>query len=162
MKKRKINTIDLGVIIVLILLVVAIVFKYKKFNADDGGVTSKIDKIIYEMSFTGVRDYTTDAFESGDTVYDSQTNVAIGKITEKNIETSKEYKFMENGTAVKTEVPGKYDLKLKIETEGMINTSGYYANKTVELKVGSEKTIETKYVKSTGRIASIESGSQNK
>ena len=69
---------------------------------------------------------------------------------------------MENGTAVKTEVPGKYDLKLKIETEGMINTSGYYANKTVELKVGSEKTIETKYVKSTGRIASIESGSQNK
>ena len=95
-------------------------------------------------------------------MYDSQTNVAIGKITEKNIETSKEYEFMENGTAVKTEVPGKYDLKLKIETEGMINTSGYYANKTVELKVGSEKTIETKYVKSTGRIASIESGSQNK
>lgn len=158
MKKHKINPIDLSVALVLILLVVAAFFKYKKFNADDGGITSKVDKITYEMCFSGIREYTTKAFESGDAVYDSQTNVTIGKIVGKNIENTKEYEYMENGKAIKIDVPEKYDLKLTIETEGIINTSGYYANKTVELKVGSEKTIETKYAKSTGKITSIESG----
>ena len=52
-------------------------------------------------------------------------------------------------------MPNKYDLVLVIETQGTIDNSGYFANRSVELKVGSEKIIETLYAKSTGIITEI-------
>ena len=66
------------------------------------------------------------------------------------------YEKLANGQIVQIAIPNKYKLILVIETDGVENENGFYANKTVELKVGSEKTIETLYIKTTGKITKIE------
>ena len=62
---------------------------------------------------------------------------------------------MQDGTIVKKAQPDRYELEIEVETDGVVNNAGYYANRTVELKVGSEKTVETLYAKSNGRISGI-------
>ena len=49
----------------------------------------------------------------------------------------------------------KNDIILTIETPGTVTDSGYYANKSIELKVGSEKEIETRYATTSGKVTSI-------
>lgn len=154
MKKCKFNIIDISVIILVLILVLAATVKFRNYNKTNDE-TAKIDTIDYKIKISNVRNYTVDAFVIGDTVYDNQTNVEIGKIIEKEVTDAKGYEVIKSGKIVETKVPNKYDLVLVIETQGTIDNSGYFANRSVELKVGSEKIIETLYAKSTGIITEI-------
>ena len=154
MKKCKFNIIDISVIILVLILVLAATVKFRNYNKTNDE-TAKIDTIDYKIKISNVRNYTVDAFVIGDTVYDNQTNVEIGKIIEKGVTDAKGYEVIKSGKIVETKVPNKYDLVLVIETQGTIDNSGYFANRSVELKVGSEKIIETLYAKSTGIITEI-------
>ncbi len=154
MKKCKFNIIDISVIILVLILVLAATVKFGNYNKTNDE-TAKIDTIDYKIKISNVRNYTVDAFVIGDTVYDNQTNVEIGKIIEKEVTDAKGYEVIKSGKIVETKVPNKYDLVLVIETQGTIDNSGYFANRSVELKVGSEKIIETLYAKSTGIITEI-------
>ena len=79
----KINLIDAGVILLIIVLLVAGTLKFKTFNKKIEA--SAMGTITYTVIINNVRDYTAEAFVSGDTVFDSGTNVNIGTI--KNVET---------------------------------------------------------------------------
>ena len=111
-------------------------------------------KIIYTIEVNNVRDYTVNSFQSGDKVFDSLTNVYIGDIMKVESSSAKIEDALENGDTKLLENPYKADLILTIETP--VTDVGYYANKSIELKVGSEKTFETKYVKTLGKVSSIE------
>lgn len=154
MNKRKINIIDITVVLIVFILIFAAIVKYRNFNETDE-VNSKLDTIVYEIKVSNIRNYTVEAFVSGDIVYDSQTNVEIGKIIDKIVTPAKGYETMKDGNIIETEIVDKYDMVLEIETPGLVNDTGYFANKTVELKVGSEKMIETLYAKSTGVVLKI-------
>ncbi len=154
LKKCKFNIIDISVIVLVLILILATVVKFGNYNKTNDE-TAKIDTIDYKIKISNVRNYTVDAFVIGDTVFDNQTNVEIGKIIEKEVTDAKGYEITKNGKIVETKVPNKYDLVLVIETQGTIDNSGYFANRSVELKVGSEKIIETLYAKSTGIITEI-------
>ena len=155
MKKIKINILDISVVIIIILLVFATVIKFRNYNVDTNE-NSSLENIQYEVRIGNIREYTANAFEIGDKLYDSQTNVVIGKIIDKKIEPHYAYEKLSTGKLVKVEMPEKYNLKLVVETEGSVTEEGYYANRSVELKVGSDKQIETLYVKTTARITDIE------
>ena len=148
MKKHKINILDLSVILIILLLIFAASVKFKNYNADDGENAS-LERIEYAIRIGNVREYTAEAFEIGDKVYDSQTNVVIGEIREKEIEPNISYEKIETGELIKSEVPNRYNLTLVLETDGSVTQDGYYANRSVELKVGSDKQIETLYAKTT-------------
>lgn len=154
MKKNKFNIIDISVIILVLILILAATVKFGNYNKTNDD-TAKIDTINYKIKISNVRNYTVDAFVIGDTLYDTQTNVEIGKIIDKEVTDAKGYEVIKSGKIVETKVPNKYDLFLVIETQGTIDNSGYFANRSVELKVGSEKIIETLYAKSTGIITEI-------
>lgn len=154
MKKNKFNIIDISVIILVLILILAATVKFGNYNKTNDD-TAKIDTINYKIKISNVRNYTVDAFVIGDTLYDTQTNVEIGKIIDKEVTDAKGYEVIKSGKIVETKVPNKYDLVLVIETQGTIDNSGYFANRSVELKVGSEKIIETLYAKSTGIITEI-------
>ena len=154
MKKCKFNIVDISVILLILILVLAATVKFRNYNKTDDE-TAKIDTIDYKIKISNVRNYTVDAFVVGDTVYDSQNNVEIGKIKEKEVTEARGYEVIRSGKIVETKVPNKYDLVLVIETQGTIDNSAYFANRIVELKVGSEKIIETLYAKSTGIITEI-------
>lgn len=154
MTKRKINIIDISVILIIMILIFAATIKFKNYNETDD-VNSKIDNIIYDIRINGIRNYTVDAFEVGDILYDTQTNVEIGKIINKVSSKAKVYEKVKSGEMVEVEIPNRYDMILTMETTGTINETGYFANRSVELKVGSEKIVETLYAKSTGTIIRI-------
>lgn len=149
----KINLFDAGILLLVLALVIAGISKFKTFN--ETADSSNIGNIMYTFEIYNVRGYTADAFVSGDSVYDSGTNVNIGVI--RNVETrpAKIIKTMADGSVKVIENEFKKDVILTIETPGTVNNVGYYANKSIELKVGSEKEIETRYATTSGKIASI-------
>lgn len=154
MKKFKINIVDIAVIVILIVVAITIKMRFQKFNRTDD-IASQMKAIQYTIKFSNIRQYTVDAFEVGDSVFDKQTGVEIGKIIGKRQEENKADVGIIDGTLVKSVVPGKSDLYLTIEADAIVNDSGYFANKTIEMKVGSDKIIETLYARSEGKILSI-------
>ena len=149
----KINLFDVGILVLLVVLVGAGLSKFRTFGkAID---VSTLGRITYTMEIYDVRDYTANGFISGDNVYDSGTNVNIGVI--KNIETrpAQSIRTLADGSVKILENDFKKDVILTIETVGTVTDLGYFANKSIELKVGSEKTIETRYIVASGRITSI-------
>lgn len=150
---KKINIIDVAVVILILIL---IVFAYLKFGVYEHTKTdAEMSSIQFSIKISEVRKYTREAFKVGDTVYDSQTKLAIGSITNIEMENSKVNSETTDGRIILVENPERYDVIITIETQGIENDKAYFADKSVELKVGSEKVIETLYVKTTGKIISI-------
>lgn len=154
MKKIKINIVDVSVVLVVIILIIASCIKFKTYNASAIGENE--EKIIeYSMLIESVREYTTNMVEVGDVVFDSQTNTKVGKIIDKQVINATTYEKVESGEFIKVEIPDKYDVILLIETPGSVNDSGFFANKSVEIKVGSEKTVSNLFVETTGKITGV-------
>lgn len=149
----KINIVDLSVIIIIILLIVGATIKFGNFNSKTEETENQT--IEYKLEIKNVRDYTLNALVSGDAVYDSQTGINIGTITDVEYTTAKTYEGLITGEIVLVENPYKCDIVLTIETPGTVETDAYYANKTIELKINSAKIIETKYTKTSGTISDI-------
>ncbi len=151
--KLKINIYDIIAVLLVLGLCLA---TYIKFGVLEHTKTdAQMSKIEYSIQFLGLRKYSVDTFKSGDTVYDSQTKTEIGTIKEVIAEPDKFIAETSKGEVIIANSPEKYDVTLIIDTEGLDNEKGYFANKSVELKVGSEKYIETLYIKSSGTIKSI-------
>lgn len=152
-KRFKFNIIDLAVLLLIVLLIWGASVKFSKYNAKTD--ESSEETIIYTIDITNVRDYSLQAYQSGDTVYDSLTGVNIGTIQKIESVDAVSYENREDGELVKVVNPYKKDIVLYIETPGTVENNAYYANKSIELKVNSQKAIETKYVKTTGIISNI-------
>lgn len=150
----KINLIDAGVILLIMVLLVAGTLKFKTFNKKIEA--SAVGTITYTVIINNVRDYTAGAFVSGDTVFDSGTNVNIGTIRNVEAKTALIAKNLADGTVKMIENPYKKDVILTIEVPGTASDTGYFANRSIELKIGSEKNIETRYATTLGKIGSIE------
>ena len=152
-KKFKFNIIDLMVLVVIILVIWGASLKFGKYNVktDD----SSEGTILYTIDVANVRDYSLQAYQSGDVVFDSLTGVNIGTIQKIEATDAVTYENKEDGNLVKVVNPYKKDIVLYIETPGTVENNAYYANKSIELKVNSQKSIETKYVKTTGIISNI-------
>lgn len=149
----KFNLFDITILILIIALVIFGTVKYR--TLDKAVDTSTSGNIIYTILISNVRNYTVDAFIIGDMIFDSGTNVNIGKIINVESRPAKLVKTLEDGTAKVLENEFRNDMILTIETPGSSTNEGYYANKSIELKVGSEKEVETKYAKTYGKISSI-------
>lgn len=150
----KINIIDFFVLLLIVLLIIGAIMKFGKFNNKTEESSNQV--LEYKFEVKNIREFTINAIESGDIVYDSQTGVNIGTI--KNVERrhAETYDVTDEGKTILVDNPYKYDMTLTIETPGTIEKDAYYANKTIELKMDSEKKIETKYVKTTGKVSEID------
>lgn len=149
----KINLFDFAIVVLVIILIIAGATKFKTF--DKTVDASAMGKIQYTFLIKDVRSYTADALVSGDIVFDSATNINIGTITNVKKEPAKVTKSLADGSTKIFENEYKNDVILTIETPGTMSNTGYFANKSIELKVGSEKEIETLYMTSLGKVASI-------
>ncbi len=149
----KINIIDFVVIFIVVLLIVGATIKFKNFNSTTEENANQM--IEYKLKISDVREYTLDGIQIGDTVFDSQTGVNIGKVIDVNKTPAKTYEQLSNGKVELIENPYKYDAEITIETPGTSEQNAYYANKTIEIKVDGTKIIETKYVKTTTVVSDI-------
>lgn len=150
----KINLFDFAIILLIVALIIAGVTKFKTF--DKTVDASSMGKIRYTFLIKDVRSYTADSLVSGDAVFDSATNINIGTIVDVQKSPAKVVKTLANGSISTFENEYKNDIVLTIETSGTMSNAGYFANKSIELKVGSEKEIETLYTACLGKVASIQ------
>jgi hypothetical protein len=150
---KKFNIIDVVFVIVVVLLIGIAGLKVSKYNVTKSN--GEMNKIEYTITVFGVRQYTIDAIKVGDKVYDTQTKVNIGTI--KDIKADEYLVNVESikGKLLRASIPEKYALTLTIETDGLETDNSYFADRSVELKVGSEKAFETLYVKTNGTVMSV-------
>jgi len=149
----KINLFDIAILLLIIILLVAGVSKFKTFNQTVD--SNSAGKITYTLVISNVRPYTVDAFQSGDNVFDNLTDINIGRIIDVQSRDARIIKSLENGKTIIAQNEYKKDIILTIETPGSSTSNAYFANKSVELKVGSEKTIDTLYATTLGKIEKI-------
>ncbi|MBQ6860328.1 MAG: DUF4330 family protein [Clostridia bacterium] len=161
-KRFRFNIVDVIIVLVVAVVIGAAYMKFNKYNVKTD--ESSQENIVYNISIYNVRDYSADAYRSGDAIFDSLTGVNIGVIENVTMADAVTYETTENGKLVKVTNPYKKDVVLTVKTPGTVEANAYYANKSIELKVNSQKTIETKYAKTTGTISSIaiESGDELK
>lgn len=149
----KINLFDAIILFLVIILLFVGALKFITFNKAVDSNSS--GKIVYTFIINNVRDYTLNSFVSGDTVFDSLTNVNIGTIVNVESSDAKIIKALSSGKTLVANNPYRKDIILTIETPGSSTNNAFFANRSIELKVGSEKNIETLYSTSNGRIGSI-------
>lgn len=150
----KINLYDAGVLFLVLVLIICGMVKFKTFDRMDDDTVS--GNIKYTVLVQEVREYTSQALYSGDKLFDTDTDIEIGTITEVETKEASVIKSDINGESKVIVNPYKQDVLITVETPGIVNDSGYFANKSIELKVGSEKKVETKYCQTTGTIMSVE------
>lgn len=151
--KHKFNIIDIGVLVLIIALIVA---AYLKFGVIEHSQTdTQTTTLIYTIKFANLRDFSVNTFKSGDTVYDSQTKLEVGTIKNIKVEEASNLIQTLSGDVVDEKNPKRFDVTLTIETEGIENEESYLANRSIKLKVGSSKLLETRYIKSSGTIMSV-------
>ncbi len=122
----KINVVDLLVVLIVIVAVAVTIFKFN-FSAHSD-VTSSNAKAQYTILTKQVRMFTVDQLVVGDKIFDEESGKCVGEITDVSFEPAFDYVIKTDGTPVYSQIPEKYDVKVTIETDCVVNDSGINAN----------------------------------
>ena len=151
--KGRFNIIDLAVVVIIILLIVGAVYKFKGLEKTSTSVA--METITYEMTVESLREYAVDNILVGDTLFDYTSGNPIGVI--KNIEwkDATEPLYTLDGKTVEAKVENRYDGIFTIEAEAVNNNGVYFVGKTYELCVNSKRNVYTKYTDCMAVITGI-------
>lgn len=149
----KVSIIDVFAIIVLVAAVLGIAFR---FVADPAKSAKQRVKLSYVVEINGVRNFTVNALNKQGAVIDAKQKCLVGEITDVSSRPQKIEQFDADGNVVYAEVPSKYTVDVTILSEAKESENGYFVGNDTLLSVGSDISIATKYVNSSGRVKSIE------
>ena len=148
----KINIIDFAAIIVIVLAVVGIAYRFISIAGEN--VMTK-SNFTYTVEIDGVRIYTVNALEKKGTVTDKDGNI-LGEIVDVNYKDKEIQTILENGQSIMTKVPEQYVVEVTLEAEGKESELGYFVGENTELSVGGGIAMHTKYANSSGKITNIQ------
>lgn len=157
-KLGKLNVLDMAILFVVFVFLVLFI-SHKTLTNDntiEAGTSTVGSKFTYEIMIEALSETSKDMLRVGDEVYDKVSNTYIGKISGLEIVEAQGLLETENGEVIRTELPNKIDVKMKVETEGTIKNGEYLANGLIRIMVGNQKQIKTKYLMCMGTISSIE------
>ncbi len=152
-RKGKFNIIDLVVVLVILVLIVGAVYKFRGL-----GKTSKtvnMETVTYEMTVESLRNYAFDNLQVGDTVFDYTSGNAIGTITNIEWKDATDPFYTIDGQTIEAPVENRYDAVITLEAQASESDGVYYVDKTYELCVNSKRKIYTKYADCTAVITGI-------
>lgn len=154
----KISIIDVLVILVVLVMAAALYFKGHQTHT---GVTVVEQPIIFQVRVRCINDYTANAIQVKDSVYDqdySSGGQALGEITDVQVERAPGRRLTDNlgdGTSRMVESEGTVDLLVTIRGSGLITGKSYSLNRVYDLGINSSRNYYTKRVNFTGTVASI-------
>lgn len=158
-KIGKLNVLDLGIILIVLAFVGVFVsqkIEASEVNSVEAGNTNVSSQFTYTILVEGLSDTSSEMIKVGDDVYDRISNTYIGKIKELEITPAQGLLEKTNGEMIRSTVPGKIDIRMKVETEGTIRNGEYLANGLIRIMVGNLKEIKTKYLMCSGTIVEME------
>ncbi|SHH48533.1 DUF4330 domain-containing protein [Tepidibacter thalassicus] len=151
MKGKKINIIDISIILLVLLVAVG---GYKIISSKNNQNQYE-NKVYYDVEFKLKDKNLFDYININDTVKDSKTGSYLGKIVDKKIiKSTKITENKEQGRFEKTVIPDKYDILLTVEANGIIGENNIIAEGT-EIRVGKLMYIKGKGYASKGFITGI-------
>lgn len=158
MKKRRLNRLDIFILVVVIVIIGIFIFKkttdiYDPYKSDGGAIVTKEATLTYVIE--DVRDYSYNAIKVGDRFYDDDSGSYLGEVSEvikapyhKNILTNE-------GEYVYAPVPGKYTLYIRLSSQILETDQKYLAGGNFELKINSRIRLASNRVFFEGALAEI-------
>ena len=151
--KKKINIIDIGVILIILLFVVGIGIRF--FHSTSQSLKDTVT-LEYTVLVKDIRQYTVDALSKSSKITDEDSNAQIGEI----ISISEATPYVSEGVSFKGElvssvVPNKFQTVVTIRATARNTNDRYFLTEDIEASLGKDFTIVSKYVQTTGQITSI-------
>lgn len=139
---KKINLLDL--LIVLMLIGIGVVVVYKMNNSKVISPFAQKDKIETVLYFDEVLDEVVESITVGDVVRDKNTDAVLGTVTKVEVGPSVNYAYNDAGQYVKTSKEGFKSLHVTVvgtgvysDTRVVFDNNDFFINKTLEYKVGN-------------------------
>lgn len=152
----KINIIDLCVILVIVLAVAAFFVK----SASLGKTEKSTAEITYTLKVKGVRMQTVDELNQSDgkSISVVKTGEALGTIQEVSYDQAIDFIVDKSGNYIETTIPDKYDVIVKISTNGTETPKGIYTEGGKQLFIGEDVKFNTKNAETSGEVLEIKVG----
>lgn len=143
--KRKLNWIDYSIMLIAIAIILVLGIKVKnvlatKTSGEQQVINTKKEVIL---KIRDIRDFSVDALQVGDRVYADETNYYFGKIKDIQVEESYVVLVKNNGEAILTRSPERYNVTLVLECNVLERPNGYFAEGITEIKVNSTGKYKT-------------------
>lgn len=149
----KINLVDFGILLLLVLAVVAAGYKIA------GPETKKGEEVTiqYTLCIEGVRQQSIDAINKNhENVYDEKKEKLLGKVVATEQKPFIRPVQTDDGEYKMAEYPEKYDYYITIETKGRMTDEGCITDAGKKLLYGDSIGINNGYAKTTGIIEKID------
>lgn len=160
MKKRRMNTVDIMIIVVILAVVATAVYKFGFVNKRHStGVAKEENMMEYTGIIKGIRQPTVDAFHIGDKMYDDKTGIYMGDIVNLEVEPQRTIELSPQGEYIEVEKLDYFNIKITLKGPILEKEKGYFVSGIMELKTNSEFPVYTKYAKPHMQITGI--GSNN-
>lgn len=155
MMKKKINFVDISVIVIICAIILAGIYNIISKNKLDSDNVNNLDTMKYRVCINGVRQPTIDALHIGDSIYDDTTETYIGKIADIDIEPQKMIFNNIKGEYVEVDKPDYFNVYMDIEVPMLEKDNGYFASGIVEIKTNSYLYTNTKYASPAFQVVEI-------
>lgn len=149
----KINLFDFAVILLLVILLFGIGYKFLVLNKEEQQNTVTV---TYELNIESVRDVTANAFSVGDTVYHYKLDTPIGKVTEVVSVPATDPLELPDGTIVNAEVEGRLDVTILVEGTAVMQDDGNLMMGKAKLVEGTELRASTQLANCTATIRNVQ------
>ena len=148
----KINILDLSIVLIILL---AIGLMFVKFNINP--VLDNKEEITFNYTVTvkGVRNFTVNAFQENDEVFEDTSENSLGKIIKIEKIPAKKYIADTNGNMKYAEIPEQYDLSLTIECNGVKGDKGLETKTGESIQLNKTISLFNKYCKTNFEIKEI-------
>jgi hypothetical protein len=135
-----INIIDLAVVMILLLVLAAGIYKFLYVNPE---YQPELKTVRVELAVEGVRQPTVDAIAVGDQVREKNSNGYFGIIRDIKVSPAVETVATAAGTLVEAEIPGRYDLLLTLESPAEV-TEEFVRITGQQIRIGLTPVIRTR------------------
>lgn len=150
---KKINIIDLVIVIAVIALLVATVVKFKTSDT----YLSKGRTLEYTMLVENVRQPTVDAINQADALIDYESKKEIGSITDVKVMGASELELMNDGKYKDVKFKDRFDILITVSVTGTETEDNFYTTSGKKIVVGDEIKINNGYVGTVAIVKSVRS-----
>ena len=151
--KAKFNLID-AVVILLIVAIGAAGYLFLS-NRSEAVSSDKKVKIFYEVTLTKKDEYMTTIFEEGSKAFVGEKEKIPATVVGCEVTPAQDSSFDgESGKFINAEIPEKYDIVVKLMSEGTDNAGSVSVNGTA-IRVGSQTSVKGREFAGYGYITRV-------
>ncbi len=152
-KKRHFNLLD--IVILLIALIIGFI-GYRILNRNQATIIENTEKVVYQIRTSETIPEVYDMISEDTSLYNSEKNYYMGKITKKEKEPSVRLGTdMTSGKTVENEIDDLVDIILTVEADAKKVDNNYMMGE-LDIKVGNQVNVKGKGYAASGYIVKVE------